>query len=178
MSRSSSTASTPTTTASLATASSPGKSSHHSSLKSHTSYANYMKLSSQVYKRVAFYSDTQSRRRLSQVSKSWRALVAPLLWETINVYDFSKVEAVAQHVHKNYRQHVRQINFQTRHGRREVPGWLDSPSEVAIIGAWLEVEWPALHTLAVRFLFTPVDIRIVDLARNMPQLTTLTVDNS
>ncbi|KAJ1936383.1 hypothetical protein FBU59_005069, partial [Linderina macrospora] len=178
MSRSTSTASTPTTTASTTTASSPGKSSHHSSLKSHTSYANYMKLSSQVYRRVAFYSDTQSRRRLAQVSKSWRALVAPLLWETINIYDYCEVEAVAQHVHKHYGPHVKHIHFQTRHGRRGIPTWLDSPSEVAIIGAWLEVQWPALQSMAVRFLFTPVDIRIIDLARNMPQLMTLTVDNS
>ncbi|KAJ2691496.1 hypothetical protein H4R19_006353, partial [Coemansia spiralis] len=66
----------------------------------------------------------------------------------------------------------------TRSNRRDVPHWLDSPAEVAIIGAWLEAEWPRATSLFVRFLYTPVDVRVVDIARTMPQLAALSVENS
>ncbi|KAJ1666827.1 hypothetical protein IW140_002518 [Coemansia sp. RSA 1813] len=138
----------------------------------------YLKLPTGVYRRVAEYSDTRARRRLSHVSQSWRALVAPLLWETIYVYDYPDCTTVATHIHTSYKQHVRHLHLQSRHSRREIPGWLDSPAEVAIIGAWLEVDWPNLESLSIRFLFTPVDVRIIDLERNMPLVKTIVVDNS
>ncbi|KAJ1893818.1 hypothetical protein LPJ66_005538, partial [Kickxella alabastrina] len=40
------------------------------------------------------------------------------------------------------------------------------------------VEWPGLETLSVRFLYMAVDIRIIDLARYMPNLMALSVENS
>ncbi|KAJ2378660.1 hypothetical protein IW150_000663 [Coemansia sp. RSA 2607] len=139
---------------------------------------SYLKLPTPVYRRVAEYCDTRARRRLAQVSQSWRALVSPLLWEAIYIYEYRDCGAVAAHIQTYHRDHVKQIHFQTRQSRREIPEWLDSPTEVAIIGAWLEVEWPKLETMSVRFLYTPVDIRIIDLARCMPNLSALTVDNS
>ncbi|KAJ2782137.1 hypothetical protein H4R18_002460 [Coemansia javaensis] len=138
----------------------------------------YERLPTTVYRRVAQYSDQRTRQQLAQVSQSWRVLVAPLLWETVHVYDYPDTAAVAAHVHAHHREHVRHIRFQTRRNRRDVPRWLDSPAEVAIIGAWLEVEWPRATSLFVRFLFTPVDVRVVDLARTMPLLTALVVENS
>ncbi|KAJ1734419.1 hypothetical protein LPJ72_002363 [Coemansia sp. Benny D160-2] len=140
--------------------------------------SSYARLPTAVYRRVADYSDTRGRRRLAQVSQSWRALVAPLLWETVYVYDYADTTSAAQHIHKHYKQHVRHLHLQARHSRREVPRWLDSPAEVAIIGAWLEVPWPAVQSLSVRFLFTPVDVRIIDLPRNMPAVRSVVVDNS
>ncbi|KAJ2603179.1 hypothetical protein GGF40_000807 [Coemansia sp. RSA 1286] len=139
---------------------------------------SYLKLPTPVYKRVAEYCDVRTRRQLGQVSQSWRALVQPLLWETVYIYDYRDCGAVAAHIHAHHREHVKQMHFQTKHSRREVPSWLDSPTEVAIIGAWLEVEWPRLEVLSIRFLFTPVDIRIIDLGRCMPSLAALAVDNS
>ncbi|KAI8322964.1 hypothetical protein GQ54DRAFT_328082 [Martensiomyces pterosporus] len=150
------------------------------SLKERTaaSLQTYLKLPTSAYRRVAEYCDARTKRRLAQVSQSWRSLVSPLIWETVSIYDYQDCSAVAAHVHAHYGQYVKHIHFQTRHGRRELPGWLDSPAEVAIIGAWLEVEWPRLESLSIRFLFTPVDIRIIDLQRNMPNLHTLSVENS
>ncbi|KAI9469536.1 hypothetical protein LPJ55_002040 [Coemansia sp. RSA 990] len=146
------------------------------SLKEYTSRMP-SKLTTAVYRRVAQYCDTRTRRQLAQVSQSWRLLVSPLLWETIHVYDYMDA-SVAAHVHKHYRDHVRHIQFQTRRSRRDVPKWLDSPTEIAMFGAWLEMEWPRLETLFIRFLYTPVDIRAIDLARNMPLLTAISVENS
>ncbi|KAI9500284.1 hypothetical protein GGI25_001126 [Coemansia spiralis] len=147
------------------------------SLKDYTA-RSYLKLPTAVYRRVAEYCDTRARRRLSHVSQSWRALVSPLLWETIYVYDYPDCTTAAAHIHKQYKQHVRHLHLQSRHSRRDIPTWLDSPAEVSIIGAWLEVDWPCLESLSIRFLFTPVDIRIIDLARNMPEIKNLTVENS
>ncbi|KAJ2850753.1 hypothetical protein IWW36_001648 [Coemansia brasiliensis] len=146
------------------------------SLKEYTSRMP-SKLSTAVYRRVAQYCDTRTRRQLAQVSQSWRLLVSPLLWETIHVYDFMDT-SVAAHVHKHYRDHVRHIQFQTRRSRRDVPKWLDSPTEIAMFGAWLEVEWPRVESLFIRFLYTPVDIRAIDLVHNMPVLTAISVENS
>ncbi|KAJ2750429.1 hypothetical protein IWQ56_007037, partial [Coemansia nantahalensis] len=138
----------------------------------------YSRLPTSVYRRVAQCCDERTRRQLAQVSQSWRVLVVPLLWETIYVYDYPDSAAVAAHINQHYREHVRHIRFQTRRNRREVPHWLDSPAEVAIIGAWLEAEWPRAASLFVRFMFTPVDVRVVEIARTMPQLTALAVENS
>ncbi|KAJ1852269.1 hypothetical protein LPJ57_007688, partial [Coemansia sp. RSA 486] len=99
---------------------------------------SYLKLPTPVYRRVAEYCDVRTRRQLGQVSQSWRALVQPLLWETVYIYDYRDCGAVAAHIHAHHRDHVKQMHFQTKHSRREVPSWLDSPTEVAIIGAWLE----------------------------------------
>ncbi|KAJ1958895.1 hypothetical protein GGI12_004628 [Dipsacomyces acuminosporus] len=148
------------------------------SLKECAALQNYLKLPTSTYKRVAEYCDTKTRRRLAQVSQSWRSLVVPLIWETINVYEYQDCAAVAAHVSSHYKEHVKHIQFQTRYSKRELPVWLDSPAEIAIIGAWLEVEWPCLESLFIRFLFTPVDIRIIDLQKNMPHLRTLCVENS
>ncbi|KAJ2702180.1 hypothetical protein H4218_000982 [Coemansia sp. IMI 209128] len=147
------------------------------SLKDYT-LRSYLKLPTSVYRRVAEYCDPRTRRRLARVSQSWRALVSPLLWETIYIYDYADCAAAAAHIHTHYREHVRTLHLHARNTRREVPAWLDSPAEVAIIGAWLEVDWPCLESLSIRFLFTPVDIRIIDLPRNMPRLTALSVENS
>ncbi|KAJ2123567.1 hypothetical protein GGH12_002203 [Coemansia sp. RSA 1822] len=147
------------------------------SLKEYTSKVP-SKLSTAVYRRVAQYCDTRARRQLAQVSQSWRVLVSPLLWETIHAYEYVESSTVASHVHTHYREHVRHIQFQTRRSRRDVPKWLDSPAEIAMFGAWLEVEWPRVETVFIRFLYTPVDIRVIDLVRNMPVLTTVSVENS
>ncbi|KAJ2307166.1 hypothetical protein H4S02_002888 [Coemansia sp. RSA 2611] len=137
------------------------------------------KLPTAVYRRVAQYCDSRARRQLAQVSQSWRALVAPLLWETVCVYDYADdVAAAAAHVHSLYRDHVRHIQFQSRRSRRDVPKWLDSPAEIAMFGAWLEVEWPRVESMFVRFLYTPVDIRAIDLPRNLPTLGAVAVENS
>ncbi|KAJ2083193.1 hypothetical protein H4R24_001023 [Coemansia sp. RSA 988] len=138
----------------------------------------YSKLPTGVYRRVAQYSNTRTRQQLAQVSQSWRVLMAPVLWSTVYVYDCPDSPAVAAHVHQHYREHVRHINFQTRRNRRDIPQWLDSPAEVGIIGAWLEAQWPRVESMFLRFLFTPVDIRVIDLAHNMPLLGALAVENS
>lgn len=139
---------------------------------------SYLKLSTAVYRRVAEYCDDSTRRKLAQVSQSWRILVSPFIWESVYIYDYPDCGAAAKHIHSLYQTHVKHLYLQSRHTRRSAPSWIDSPAEVAIIGAWLEVEWPNLESLLVRFLFTPVDIRIIDIGHYMPQLTTLTVENS